>query len=221
VSGKKLLDAGCGSGMFLQLARRESAQVAGIDAAQGLLDVARERVPDADLRAADLEELPFERHTFDVVTAFNALQYAADPRRALAELGRVCSKGGRVLVGQWADPARNQSEAVFVNLRKLAPPPPGTPAPLGLSGAGQLEALMVECGLRPIAWGEARAPFTYDSLEDAWRAQASAGPVVRVVQAVGEERARQTVIDSFRDGLQPDGSVRHENVFRWVVAEPV
>ena len=219
-SGAKLLDSGCGSGMFLSLAQRTGARLHGLDAAPALLEIAKERAPEADLRVGDLEELPYESRSFDYVTAFNAVQYAADPRRALSEIARVTRPGGYVAIGQWADAARCQTETLFVALRRLVPPPPGTAAPLALSGAGQLEARMADCGLRPVAWGEAPSPFEYPSLEDAWLAQASAGPVVRVVDAVGEERARQVVLDAFRDAVQKDGTVRHENVFRWVIAQP-
>jgi len=220
VSGKKVLDAGCGSGMFAELAAKAGAQVAGLDAAARLLEVARERTPSGDFREGDLEELPWAAQTFDVVTAFNAVQYAADPRRAMAALAKACDREGRVVIGQWADAARCQTDGLFVALRRLAPPPPGAPAPLALAGAGQLESRMVESGLTPIAWGEVPAPFEYPSLEDAWLAQASAGPIARVVEAAGLEQTRLTVIEAFRSGLKPDGSVRHENVFRWVVARP-
>lgn len=61
----------------------------------GLLEVAKERAPDADLRVGDREELPYDSGTFDYVTAFNAVQYATDPRRALAQLARVAKPGAR------------------------------------------------------------------------------------------------------------------------------
>lgn len=74
VTGYRMLDVGCGSGMFLQLARQRGARVFGLDASRGLLDVAQERVAEADLRMGDLESLPFEERAFDGVTAFNAVQ---------------------------------------------------------------------------------------------------------------------------------------------------
>ena len=218
--GKDLLDAGCGSGMFLEVAAKAGAAVSGVDAAPALIDVAKERTPGVDLRVADVEELPFNSDVFDIVTAFNSIQYAADPINAMRELARVCRTAGRVLIGQWADPSRCETEALFVRLRQLAPPPPGTPAPLALSGAGQLEARMVDAGIRPVGWGEALAPFEYPDLETAWLAMASAGPLVRVIEVAGEAEVREVVEDVFRSAVRADGSVRHENVFRWVLAEP-
>ena len=49
-----LLDAGCGSGMFTAMAAKEGAEVIGIDAAPGLLEVARQRNPKSNF----LEEIP-------------------------------------------------------------------------------------------------------------------------------------------------------------------
>ena len=80
--GTVLLDAGCGSGLALQLAAGRRAIVAGLDASAALIEIAQGRVPEADLRVGELEELPYADDTFDVVTAFNSIQYAGDPGRA-------------------------------------------------------------------------------------------------------------------------------------------
>ncbi|MBV9594909.1 MAG: class I SAM-dependent methyltransferase, partial [Actinobacteria bacterium] len=85
----RLLDVGCGAGLALQLARKRGVDVAGLDASEGLLAVARERNPEADIRLGDLEQLPFPDATFTAATSFNAVQYAADPAAALRELRRV------------------------------------------------------------------------------------------------------------------------------------
>src|SRR5689334_18431626 len=77
--GTALLDVGCGAGLALELAQRRGATVSGLDAAEGLLAVARKRVPDADLRHGEIEDLPFDEDSFDAVTAFNSVQYATDP----------------------------------------------------------------------------------------------------------------------------------------------
>src|SRR5439155_566821 len=77
--GVRLLDIGSGAGTALRIAAARGATDAGIDAADGLVAVAREQVPDADIRLGDLASLPFADGSFDVVTSFNAVQYAADP----------------------------------------------------------------------------------------------------------------------------------------------
>src|SRR3712207_6422770 len=78
-----LLDAGCGSGLFSHLAIKAGAEVIGVDAAGGLLDVARHRNPKNNFLEEDLEALPFADNSFHFVTAFNSLQYAGNFENAL------------------------------------------------------------------------------------------------------------------------------------------
>ena len=73
LSGLSLLDAGCGTGLALRLAAERGARVSGLDASAALLDMVRGQLPDADLRVGDIEELPYDDATFDVVTAFNSM----------------------------------------------------------------------------------------------------------------------------------------------------
>ena len=68
------------------------------DAAVELLHIARGRVPDADLRVGELQDLPFESERFDIVTGFNSFQFAADPAAALAEARRITRPNGHVVV---------------------------------------------------------------------------------------------------------------------------
>ncbi len=219
LSGVKLLDAGCGSGLALSFAAKRRADVWGVDATPELVAIAQERAPRATVQVADIEALPFEAESFDIVVAFNSLQYAAAPMNALGEFRRVVKDGGAVLIGQWGDVARCETEQLFKALRALAPPPPGTPAPLALSGDGALESRLTEARLNPFAWGEAPAPFVYRDLETAWRAMISAGPLVRVIEVAGEPAVRKVFEDVFRPSLQPDGRVIQHNVFRWVISK--
>ena len=59
--------------------------VVGLDASERLLAIARERVPEADLHAGDMQELPFGDDGFDVVTGFSSFFFADDMTRALSE----------------------------------------------------------------------------------------------------------------------------------------
>src|ERR1044071_9204616 len=74
--GKRLLDVACGAGFGLSRAAMRGAALSGLDASAALLDLARQRVPTADLRVGDMETLPYADESFDVVTGINAFQYA-------------------------------------------------------------------------------------------------------------------------------------------------
>jgi ubiquinone/menaquinone biosynthesis C-methylase UbiE len=100
VSGRRVLDAGCGSGPLMALLRDRGAVVTGLDASAGMLAVARRRLGDAvALQVADLEEpLPFDDGAFELVTASLVLHYLQDWGPTLAELRRVLEPGGRLIV---------------------------------------------------------------------------------------------------------------------------
>ena len=102
--GTRYLDVGCGTGMAADMAAARGAEVSGVDAAEGMLSIARERVAKGDFRRGDLEDLPFADGTFDVVTGINAFQYAGNPVAALSEAGRVAKRDGRVVVAAFGNP---------------------------------------------------------------------------------------------------------------------
>lgn len=100
VSGRRILDAGCGSGPLSAALREEGALVTGFDVSAAMIDLARERLgDDADLRVADLtERLPFADAEFDDVVASLVLHYLEDWAGPLTELRRVLKPGGRLIL---------------------------------------------------------------------------------------------------------------------------
>jgi SAM-dependent methyltransferase len=218
LQGLDLLDAGCGSGQALADAAAAGARVSGLDATPELLEVARRRVPSAQLQVGDIQELPYADRSFDVVTAFNAIQYAGDPAAAVDELARVCRPGGRVAIGVWGDPQRCETEGLFARLRSLAPPPPGTPAPLALSDPGVVEELLGKASLRVTGGSEVPIPITFAALDEAWLAHSSAGPLQKVIEVAGEDAVRRVMDAVLTADRKPDGAYRQDNVMRYVVA---
>lgn len=99
VAGRRILDAGCGSGPLFAALRERGAVVTGIDQSAGMLAQARRRLgEDADLRVADLADpLPFGDAEFDDVMASLVLHYLRDWAPTLAEVRRVLKPGGRLI----------------------------------------------------------------------------------------------------------------------------
>lgn len=100
VAGKRVLDAGCGSGPTLVDLVEAGATAVGIDGSAALIDIARERVGnDVELQVADLAApLPFGDAVFDDVVCSLALHYLEDWHAPLAEFRRVLKPGGRVIL---------------------------------------------------------------------------------------------------------------------------
>jgi SAM-dependent methyltransferase len=218
-AGTRVLDVGCGSGLTLVLAAERGAQPAGIDISPGLLAVARERLPAADLRDGDMESLPFEDGAFDAVLGVNAFQFAGDPRRALAEAARVASPGARVVASLFAAPERSEGTVVHAAMSALIPPADaGDHAPYALSAPGNLEAAMASAGLEVVDRGEVGCAWRYASMDEAVRALLCSAGGARAVEAAGEERVRAAIMHALRQFEDDAGRVTLHNTFRWVAA---
>jgi len=101
---RRLLDAGCGDGRYFAViaARPPTERLAGCDIAQRILDTARATAARAGLEPelvrANVESLPFEDGSFDLVLCSQVLEHALDPAAALRELARVLEPGGTLLL---------------------------------------------------------------------------------------------------------------------------
>ena len=220
-AGTRLLDAGCGAGLLTLLAKLRGATVSAIDASPSLVEIARQRVPDADVREGDLETLPFADDSFDAVAAVNSVFYAADMAVAMRELVRVVRPGGRVVVTAWGPADRCEFlSAILPRMGPLMPPPPpGAPSEhpvAALSKPGALASVVQQAGLRVVAEGEVDCPFVFPNIETSWLANASAGPNQIAMGHSGEAAVRAVFAEADREHTRPDGSVRYENVFFWV-----
>jgi demethylmenaquinone methyltransferase/2-methoxy-6-polyprenyl-1,4-benzoquinol methylase len=111
-AGQVILDVASGTaGVAIQLARRTSATVIGIDLTEQMLRQGLSNVTASGqsghirLLAGRAEQLPFPDATFDAMTFTYLLRYVDDPQATLAELARVMKPG-----------------AVVASLEFLAPP---------------------------------------------------------------------------------------------------
>ncbi|MGB8193365.1 MAG: class I SAM-dependent methyltransferase [Chitinophagaceae bacterium] len=194
---KMLLDAGCGSGLFLSMAAATGAVVHGIDAAPGLLAISKERLPGTTLLIEDLEALPFIDGTFDVVTGFNSFQYAGSFENALAEAARVVKKNGKVVVGIWGKEEVCESATVHrAVIDLLPPPPPGTPGPFALSEEGKIESFCKSAGLKVINKQTIFCPWQLTGDDALLAAFMCTGPCVKTADIVGEEAVHNAIITS-------------------------
>jgi SAM-dependent methyltransferase len=98
LSGKRVLDIGCGPGTLARRLVDAGATVTGIDPGEAALAKARSSVPEARFEAATGEALPFPDASFDGAVLLNALHHVPDPAIALAEAARVLVPGGRLVV---------------------------------------------------------------------------------------------------------------------------
>ena len=218
-AGTRLLDIGCGSGMALELAARRGAELAGIDQSPGLIAIARDRAPRASVALGDMASLPFGSREFDVVTGFNAFQYAGDVVAALREAKRVCREDGRVAIGVWGSPDETEARAYLETLASLMPAAaPRATGPFALSAEGALADLATWAGLRPVDGGSVSCPWDYPDLETALRGLLSSGGAARAIEHVGEDRVRSAVAEAIAPFRQASGRYVMQNRFRFLIA---
>lgn len=91
----RVLDVGCGNGVYLTEMRVRGIDGVGCDLSQGMLDAA---APHQKLVNADATAFPFSPSAFDVVLAPHMLYHVTDRKAAVLEMRRVLRSGGRCLV---------------------------------------------------------------------------------------------------------------------------
>ena len=150
LTGKMLLDVGCGDGALAAVLARGGARVTGLDADPAMVAAARQR---AKREAVPLtvvegkgEALPFPSDKFDVTLAVTSLCFIPDATQAIAEMARVLKPGGRLVIGElgrwslWSLQRRVRSWLGSPTWRAAA-----------FRTAGELRSLMRAAGLDVIA----------------------------------------------------------------------
>ena len=210
-AGDRVLDMACGSGLALELARVQGAEVWGIDASPRLVAVALDRNPGCDIRVGDMTDLPWDDGSFDVVTSFRGI-WGTTPG-AVQEAHRVLVPGGRLAITCWGDVKKSPGQWMFepfrwatdVKVRHQA-----DMVALGRPGVG--EAFLADAGFDVAERFEIPFVLEYADPETYARALAATGPSYEAMESMGEaaflERARALAAEHVRDGLPLRGAIQ-------------
>lgn len=96
--GNSVLDVACGTGAWLEELQRRGARISGVDISARAVELAKRRLPYADIRQSVAEKLPFADRQFDLVTCMGSLEHFLDQPVALQEMRRVGKSGARFLI---------------------------------------------------------------------------------------------------------------------------
>jgi SAM-dependent methyltransferase len=215
--GTSLLDIACGSGLAVRYADGMGATVAGIDAAAPLVDVARTRTPDADLRVGTMFELPWDDESFDAVTSINGVWGGCEG--ALLEAARVMRPGARIGISFWGKGhldlrncfmafATNAPESHFEGMRRTN----------GISRPGIAEEMLESAGFEVIERGARVSTLEWPDADTAWRAVSSIGPAVPALENVGPDVLRAQVMPALDQLRDRHGIYRFRNDHQFVIA---
>jgi SAM-dependent methyltransferase len=97
-AGDHLLEVGCGGGLLLRDALACGGDATGLDHSEDMVELARERAPDARVVLASAERLPFADASFTAVAMSVVFFFLDDPTAVLGECARVLRPGGRIAV---------------------------------------------------------------------------------------------------------------------------
>jgi ArsR family transcriptional regulator len=134
-----LVDLGTGTGRMLELFGQRFRRGLGLDLSPAMLAYARAKLEragllNAQVRQADIYDLPLGDQAADAVIMHQVLHFLSDPQRAIREAVRVLAPGGRLLIVDFAPHELEFLREQFAHER------------LGFSGA-QVSQWLADCGL--------------------------------------------------------------------------
>ncbi len=150
-----VLDVACGPGLLAFALASVARRVTGIDLTPAMLDKARQLqvergLGNLDWAGGSADSLPFGDGAFSLTVSRYTFHHLIDPRRALAEMTRVCRPGGRVALIDVALPSEKVD--AFNRMEKLR-----DPSHVRAMTADELTALMVDAGLTDFRTGAYRS----------------------------------------------------------------
>jgi ArsR family transcriptional regulator len=138
----RIADLGSGDGSFALLLASRAERVIAVDSSEKMLEVARDQavrhgVKNVEFRQGDMEEVPIDSGSVDLVFFSQSLHHALHPEQALREAARILAPGGRVAI---LDLARHR----FDEARELY-----ADEWLGF-GEAELEKMLEDAGFREV-----------------------------------------------------------------------
>ncbi len=217
--GQLVLDIGCGVGAFLRLVADRGARPFGLDASEALVELARKRVPDADVRVGEMEALPYNDDMFDLVTGFNSFFFANDIVGAQREAGRVAKPGAAVVIQVWGPHERRDLEAMMAIAHRYLPPRPAdAPPEPEYWRPGVLEDLATQAGLTPGEAFDLTWAYEFPDEETLGRALMAPAGIATLVAPEREDEVRAAIVEGLAPYRTPEGGYRLENEFHFLIA---
>ena len=219
-AGDELCDIACGSGFAAGRAVRRGVSVSGLDASEALIEIARRRAPDADLRVGDMFQLPWENESFDVVTSFNGVWGGCHD--AIVEARRVLRPGGGIGLTFWGPGRLLDMRDFFIALGSSLPPVGEEMISLASIGTpGVVEDMLTAAGFDSIERWESPSIIELPDEETAWQAMRSPGLVLPALEHLGERGLRDLLMPTIEPFRSEDGSYRIVNHLTCVTATAI
>ena len=169
--GMRVLDVGCGSGALAGRAARlvGATNVAAVDPSEPFAEACRRRVPEADVRVASAESLPFDDATFDAVLAQLVINFMSDAPKGVSEMARVAMPGGVVAACVWDyRGGMRLLRAFWDSAKRLDSAAPDEGAFMSYATPEELGELWIHAGVGDVSVSAREAEAEYDDFDDLW-----------------------------------------------------
>jgi SAM-dependent methyltransferase len=207
-AGEDWLDLATGTGEVALRAARRGARPVGVDLSEPLLDQARAKAEAEELdvawKLADVQRLPYEDASFDVLSSCFGVIFAPDREAVARELARLSRPGGRLGLTTW--PPDEELERLFEPFVD----DPGPPEPSAWGDPEGVRGLLgdaFELSVEPGEW-----VVEFESAEAVWELYASSAPPMKALLDSLERGRRDELREAFVDVHEryriPGGGVR-------------
>ncbi len=216
-AGRRVLDIACGSGLAMRLGAGRGARMAGIDASRALVEIARERNPEADVVLGSMFDLPWDDGAFDAVTSINGIWGGCQP--ALREAHRVLRPGGLVGFSFWGNGQPLDLKPVFKVFARRVPDRnlTGMKTLNNVAFPGVAETMLQESGFEVVGRGSRTSVLEFPDDDIAYRALISTGPAYPAVRDTPPEVLRAEVLDAIAHCRDERGTYRFRNDHQFVL----
>jgi ubiquinone/menaquinone biosynthesis C-methylase UbiE len=196
--GERVLDVGAGTGALTAELARRGVDTAAAEPSAGFVAALSAGFPDADVREAGAEDLPWPDESFDAALAQLVVTFMSDAPAGLTEMRRVVRPGGTVAVCMWDRDGMEMLAAID-----------RTRDALGVER--ELGAYRTRDSIAELVGGDAETELlaveaSYVDFEDFWAALgAGAGPAGAWAASLGDEQRMVARAELFRQLGEPEG----------------
>jgi SAM-dependent methyltransferase len=221
--GMRVLDVAAGSGQpSLTIAPRiqPGGTVLGVDFSPEMVAVAEQRARKAgasnvSFRTMDAEQLELPDASFDAVTCACGLIFFPDAHRALAEMRRVLTPGGRIAIVVWDEPSKSPFVTVgggaISRFHAPTPPNPNSPGAFRFAKPDVLERVLRDAGFGDVATASVPMPIEFGSTQEYWEmfTECAAGIKAKISTLSNEDHVKlRGLVDELAAPYLVDGRVR-------------
>ena len=203
-AGQRVLDVGSGTGVAAVTAARAGATVNALDLTPALIEHARKNAAlagvDVQFKEGDVEALPYEDASFDVVISQFGHMFAPRPDVAIAEMLRVLKRGGTIAFSTW--PPEHFVGEMFALVGKYMPPPPPGAAPPPQWGDPNIIRQRLGDRVREIVFDRATMMFPALSAQHYRKGmEETLGPVAKLAAMLHGDPAKLSAFRAELDGF--------------------